>query len=154
MDKKYTMLLYQTPDTVRSVAQGAFVVAYSPMTNQLEEYRFPSAVPELSPAYTLFTVPAATVEPAYAIHGAITCTKPDPRSQPFMPSFCFSFKMRYISPIGLKRLMLEFSQKEQSMPECIDLEKFYLFMLPQMQNAAQKAAAQFSGGRLLPYAYW
>lgn len=153
MEHKLTMLLYRTPDSVRSVQQGTFVAAYNALTGQLDEYRFPGQLPEPD-RVTLYTIPAKTFEPAFAIHGAITCTKPDARKQAFMPSFCFSMQLRYISPIGLKKLLMEMRQKENALPDCIDLERLYNFLQPQLKAAAQRAAAKFSGGRALPYAYW
>lgn len=154
MDNKLTMLLYQTPESVRTVPEGAFVVSYAPLTNQLDEYRFPAPLPEPAPGRTLFTVPTKIVEPAFAVHDAISCTRLNPGQPAFNPSFCFSFRMRYISPSGLKKLLFESSPGHSRLPDCIDLEKFYLLMQPHIRAAAQKAAASFSGGRLLPYAYW
>lgn len=151
MDDKLSMLFCTTPDSIRTVEENTFVLCYQPMGNQITEYRT-GALPSPDASRHLYTVQASSFVTAWAIHHAITCTKPN--GQTFQPSFCLSFQLRYISPAGVKNLLAEHLQTRQKLPGCFTLEDLYMLLEPQLKVAARHAAAKLSDGKLLPYHCW
>lgn len=152
MDNMHTMLLCRTAESDHTVAPGTFAVAFNESTRDLEEYRPGSAIPAAAPGLSVYSVPARVCQTAFAIHGAISCTTP--AGSAFRPGFCFSLKLRYISPLGLKKLLTAFQAKHGRLPDCVTLEDLYTLLSRDLQTLCEKAADRFSGGRVLPYVHW
>lgn len=153
MDSKHTMLLYRTPANESTVAVDTSVVRLNTATRQLDEFRPGAAVPSAdSSSIHVYTVSKKPVESIFAVHGAINCTTPTGAA--FRPSFCLNIKLRYINPIGLKTLLTSSTAKKGYVPDCVTLEDLYAIIAPQLKAVCEKAADEYSGGRMLSYTHW
>lgn len=150
MDNKYNTLLWRiTPDASTKVADGV-IIAYTPSTGGVMEYRAGDALPQPNAGDIYYKVSGDAFRPAFAVFDAIACAHPDPQKPTVYPGFSFSFQMSYTSPIGLAALLM----KQQELPDCITLEQFYLSLQDKITDTAKTVAGKFSGGHILPYAHW
>lgn len=153
MDSKHTMLLFRTPINETKVAPDARVAVLNTATRMLDELMPGADIPAADSAQLhIYTVPVKPVEAVFAVLGAISCTKPN--GSVFRPGFCLSVQLRYISPMGLKALLTSCTANKGHVPDCVTLEDLYNIIAPKLKDACEKAADQFSGGRLLSYTHW
>lgn len=152
MDSKHTLLLSRTPAGEPKVPADARVVLLNVAARQLDELLPGAEIPADATRLHLFTVPIRPVEAVFAVQDVIQCTTPGGAT--FRPGFCFSVRLRYISPTGLKALLISSTARSGYVPDGVTLEDLYDIIAPQLQAACEKAADQFSGGRMLPYVHW
>lgn len=153
MDSKDTMLLFRTPASEEVVQPNTYVVVLNTTTRQLDEYLPGQSIPRTdAPNLHIYTVPAKPCESVFAVHGAITCSTPSGTA--FRPSFCINLSMSYISPLGLKSLLMDSTAKDGFVPAQITLETLYKLIAGRLKDACERAADEFSAGKMLPYVQW
>lgn len=151
MNDKYTALFSLAPAGMTEAPADAYAVTLS-AEGRVTEYRPGRAVPAPAPGTIVYAVPTQPVETLFAVHGAISCLKPD--GSPFQPGFCFTLRLSYVSPAGLQKLLLAYRKEKSRLPECITLEVFYDLLSRDIRETCTKAAAAFSRGQTLPYVHW
>lgn len=153
MDSKHTMLLSRTPASETTVAPDVCVVRLNTVTRQLDEFRSGASVPAAEgTGIHVYTVPRKPVESVFAVLGAIDCVTPSGAS--FRPGMCLNIRLRYISPIGLKTLLIESTGRKGYVPDCVTIGDLYDIVSSQIRSICEKAAEAFSGGKRLSYEHW